>query len=74
MAMVKRQGALVYDSYAGRYDVRFGLDEYFGGLHCGNSFEVRLGNKWIATRIEMDEDWYLVGIKVHDLRGLMVRI
>lgn len=74
MAMAKRQGALVYDSYAERYDVRFGLDDYLGGLHCGDCFEVKLGSKWIATRIEMYEDWYLVAIKVHDLRGLMVRI
>ena len=53
---------------------KFDLRDYLGGLHCGQCFDVKLGGKWIPTRIEMGEDWYLVGIKVHDLRGLVVRI
>ena len=74
MARTKQQGALVYDSRMERYDIRFDLCVYLGGLHCGQCFDVKLGGKWIPTRIEMGEDWYLVGIKVHDLRGLVVRI
>lgn len=74
MARTKQQGALVYDSRMERYDIRFDLRDYLGGLHCGQCFDVKLGGKWIPTRIEMGEDWCLVGIKVHDLRGLVVRI
>ena len=74
MARTKQQGALVYDSRMERYDIRFDPRDYLGGLHCGQCFDVKLGGKWIPTRIEMGEDWYLVGIKVHDLRGLVVRI
>ena len=31
--MVKNQGALVYDNNTGRYNIRFDLDKYYGGLH-----------------------------------------
>ena len=74
MARTKQQGALVYDSRMERYDIRFDLRDYLGGLHSGQCFDVKLGGKWIPPLIEMGEDWYLVGIKVHDLRGLVVRI
>ena len=74
MTRTKKQGALVYDSRTERYDIRFGLTDYLGGLHCGECLDVKLDGKWIPTRMEMGEEWYLVGIKVHDLRGLVVRI
>ena len=57
-----KQGALVYDSRTGRYDIRFDLADYYGGLHCGECFDVKIGNKWVPTRIEMGEDWYLIRI------------
>ena len=44
-------------------DIRFGLEEYYGGLHCGTTMDVLVQNRWIPTRIEMADDWYLVGIK-----------
>ncbi len=69
-----KQGALIYDSYTGRYDIRFDVDDYYGGLHCGQCLDVMHRGRWIPTRIEMADEWYLVGIKVHDLRGLRVRI
>ena len=31
-----KQGALIFDKDSGRYDIRFGLNDYHGGLHCGN--------------------------------------
>ena len=70
-----RPGALVYDKASGRYDIRFGLDDYYGGLHCGQCFEVFDGEQWRATRIEMNlhQKWYLVGIKTDVLDGLQVR-
>ena len=48
-----KQGALIYDRESGRYDIRFGLDDYNGGLHCGECFDVFAGGKWKPTRIEM---------------------
>ena len=28
-----KQGALIFDKESGRYDIRFGLDDYNGGLN-----------------------------------------
>ena len=38
------------------------------------TFDVMVGGRWKPTRIEMAEDWYLVGIRADDLSGLRVRI
>ena len=35
-----RQGVLIYDHDTDRMDIRFDLDDYYGGLHCGTSMEV----------------------------------
>ena len=69
-----KQGVLVYDERSGRMDIRFGLEEYYGGLHFGTTMDVLVQNRWIPTRIEMADDWYLVGIKTNILSGLRVRI
>lgn len=29
-----KQGTLIFDEYRDRYDIRFDLTEYYGGLHC----------------------------------------
>ena len=71
---MKRQGCLVYDETSGRMDIRFSLNVYHGGLHCGQTLEVKNGSKWIPTRLEMAKDWFLVGIKTDSLVGLIVRI
>ena len=34
-----RKGCLIYDEGSGRMDIRFGLEEYYGGLHCGEGME-----------------------------------
>ena len=36
--------------------------------------DVLLDGKWVPTRIELGDDWYLVGIKTDNLSGLVVRI
>ena len=64
-----KQGALIFDEQADRYDIRFDLADYYGGLHCGETFDVMVGGRWKPTRIEMAEDWYLVGIRADDLSG-----
>ena len=69
-----KQGTLVYDMESGRYDIRCDLSSYYGGLHCGDCFDVMVGGKWTPTRIEMAADWYLVGIRTDDLQGLRVRM
>ncbi len=71
-----RIGSLVYDKRSGRMDIRFGLEKYYGGLHCGMGMEVMLDSKWVPTRIEMNinSKWYLVGIDEDLLVGLTVRI
>lgn len=69
-----KQGVLIEDPNTGRMDIRFDLDDYYGGLHCGTTMDVLIHDEWIPTRIEMGEDWYLVGVKVGRLPGLTVRI
>ena len=71
-----RKGALIYNEESGRIDIRFGLEEYYGGLHCGEDMEVMVDGKWIRTRIEMDinSKWYLVSVDADSLIGLPVKI
>ena len=33
--MTQKTGALIFDETADRYDIRFDLNDYYGGLHCG---------------------------------------
>ena len=47
-----KQGALIYDPCLDRMDIRFGLNAYLGGLHCGECFDVWTGSQWETTRIE----------------------
>lgn len=74
----KQEGNLVFDYQTDRYDIRFGVKDFYGGLHCGQCFDVKILSKWQPVRIEYswdDEDWYLVGIDSDiDLQGLTVRI
>ena len=66
----KRIGTLIYDPSMGRYDIRFGIESYYGGLHCGDCFDVKVRDVWIPVRIEMDENWYLVGLSKTRLGGI----
>ena len=70
----KTEGTLFYDPESGRYDIRFGMESFYGGLHCGECFEVKVRDTWVPVRIEMDEDWYSVGLPVEKLSGLTVRM
>ena len=58
---------MIFDETADRYDIRFDLADYYGGLHCGECMEVFAGGKWKPTRIEYGENWYLVGVRAEDL-------
>ena len=74
--MAQRTGALIFDERTDRYDIRFDVSEYYGGLHCGDCFDVFERGKWKPTRMEMNatQEWYLVGVRANDLNGLRVRI
>ena len=74
--MAQRTGALIFDERTDRYDIRFDISEYYGGLHCGDCFDVFVQGKWKPTRMEMNatQEWYLVGVRANDLNGLRVRI
>ena len=69
-----KQGALIFDEQTDRYDIRFDLADYYGGLSCGECFDVFTGGKWKPTRIEYGNNWYLVGVRTANLSGLRVRI
>jgi hypothetical protein len=61
--MTQKTGALIFDETADRYDIRFDLNDYYGGLHCGDCMEVFVRGKWKPTRMEYGDNWYLVGIR-----------
>ena len=52
----KMTGALVFDERTDRYDIRFDLNSYYGGLHCGECFDVFVRGKWKPTRIEYGDN------------------
>lgn len=54
-----REGVLIYDHESGRMDIRFGLLDFYGGLHCGECLEVNINGEWIPTRIELGSFWYI---------------
>ena len=58
-----RKGCLIYDEGSGRMDIRFGLEEYYGGLHCGEGMEVILDGNWRRMRESItDIDYYDIAI------------
>lgn len=69
-----RKGVLVLDEETGRIDVRFGLDDYYGGLRYGTNLEVMINGEWIPTKIKMEDGWILNGIATNQLSGLIVKI
>ena len=69
-----KQGALIFDEYRDRYDIRFDIADYYGGLHCGDCLEVFTQGKWKPARMEYSDNWHLTGIRTDDLNGLLVRI
>lgn len=69
-----RKGTLVRDAESDRMMIRYGIEEYSDGLHCGTPLEVKVGSHWRQSRLEYDgADWYLVGIRTDQLEGLSVR-
>ena len=54
--MAQKTGALILDETADRYDIRFDIADYYGGLHCGECMDVFTGGKWKPTRIEYGDE------------------
>ncbi len=73
---MKNRGILRYNYDENRYGIMDSSDEwYISGLHCGMCFEVLYNGHWVPTRIEMAEDWFLMGLPVDmEMRGLPVRM
>lgn len=69
-----KQGTLIRNEETGRMDIRFGLNEFCEGLRCGTKLDVLIDDDWVPTRIEMADDWILVGIDTKCIIGLTVRI
>ncbi len=69
-----KKGILTINLDNKRMDIRFPSGELYGGLHCGECLDVKINGRWIPTRIEMGDDWFLVGVNTNDLIGLEVRI
>lgn len=71
------QGRLGYNKENDRYGI-LSMDLWENeGLHCGETFEVKIDGKWQADRIEMNnnKEWYLVHSKLkgEELEYLQVR-
>ena len=69
-----KQGTLIWNAESGRMDIRFGLNEFREGISCGTQMDVLIDGDWVPTRIEMETDWILIGIKTQNIVGLIVRI
>ncbi len=46
-----KEGMLLYDDDTERYDIYFGIEDYYGGLHCGECFDVFVNGQWQHVRI-----------------------
>lgn len=47
--MTQKTGALIFDETADRYDIRFDLNDYYGGLHCGDCLTLVVLQVWAYT-------------------------
>jgi len=69
-----KEGFLYYDKSCGRYDIVFNDGSYYGGLHCGDCFEIHMNGDWTPVRIEYSREWYLPGFIDIRLDSLKVRM
>ena len=50
--MAQKTGALIFDEQTDRYDIRFDIADYYGGLHCGVEFSNESCCLFVITGIE----------------------
>ena len=63
--MILKQGGMIYVLIWNLF-----MEDYI----AGECFDVKVKDVWIPVRIEMGDDWYLVGLNVSRLDGLRVRM
>ena len=56
--MTQKTGALIFDETADRYDIRFDVNDYYGGLHCGDCMEVFVRGKYSGTAASKTDEGY----------------
>lgn len=56
--MRRQEFTLMYDPETDRWIIDAGSRAY--SLHCGDCFQLNIGNQCIPCRIEMDWQWYIV--------------
>lgn len=60
------EGKLYYDEKAGRYSFRYqdsdGELQDYGGIHCGEGFEVLLNDVWCLSEWKGKENGDLIGL------------
>ena len=59
------EGRLGFNADNGRYGILDGDFWENNGIHCGETLEVLVDDKWVQTRMELawgeEKEWYLVG-------------
>ncbi|TVY08342.1 DUF5348 domain-containing protein [Paenibacillus cremeus] len=56
---MKRQWrTMMYSRASGRWEVH--INGWLYELNCGEWLEIRIGDKGIPCRIELDRDWYVI--------------
>ncbi|TVY07204.1 DUF5348 domain-containing protein [Paenibacillus cremeus] len=56
--MIGQWNKMTYDRDAACWVVQLVGGVY--GLHCGEFMEIRVGDRGIPCRLELDRDWYVV--------------
>ena len=59
-----RQGALTLDAQTGRMDIRFDLENYYGGLQCGERLDILINGEWYQPELK----WEMAGICLESRR------
>lgn len=52
MYIIEKYGVLFYNQECERYDIKFNDGSFYGGLHCGRVFEIKMSGEWKETSIE----------------------
>lgn len=56
--MIRQWNKMTYDRDMDRWVVH--LEDSLYGLHCGECLEIRIGDRGVPCRIELDREWYVV--------------
>ena len=72
-----RKGYIIWDANSRRLDIMYQDGTRYGGLHCGDTLDALIDDRWHSTRVEYRHStgtWYLVGVdNDEDLLRLTVR-